>query len=70
MKYSWFVYLVFRLRKATPLDSTKVNVEHAGFRSRVQERFLITSLMMHVLFCFFVFVWLFLVVVVVIVFLQ
>ena len=38
MKYSWFVYLVFRLRKATPLDSTKVNVEHAGFHSRVQER--------------------------------
>ena len=40
---SWFVYLVFRLRKATPRDSTKVNVEKAGSYSRVQGRFL-TSL--------------------------
>ena len=40
---SWFVYLVFRLRKATPRDSTKVSFEQAGFYSRVQERFL-TSL--------------------------
>ena len=37
---SWFVYLVFRLRKATPRDSTKVIVEQAGFYSSVQERFL------------------------------
>ena len=39
---SWFVYLVFRLRKATPRDSRKVNVEQAGSYSRVQGRFLIS----------------------------
>ena len=32
-----FVYLVFGLRKASPRDSTKVKVEHAGFLSSVQE---------------------------------
>ena len=35
----WFVYFVFRLRKATPRDLTKVIVEQAGSYSRVQERF-------------------------------
>ena len=38
-----FVYLDFGSRKASPRDSTKMKVEHTGFYSRVQEKFL-TSL--------------------------